>query len=278
MKKNKFLLVLAILVFSFSISAQTGEIKFSKSSKTIENAAEFKSGEFIFAHVKFAKPISEMLILEDRPVTFLTEYYSKGKMIDDEMFGFDVAKVKGAKQNSIILPIISDPSGDVPAFGKNLFSTRLPAALAKLPEGTHEIEYVVKSYNYKDASEAMASGKFTLVIESGASAWYKKNEKDSYDSMTKRGVSSVIASERDVAMGVVGGKSVVTLVNNCGRSVWLRKASGSDKREYRLSPGQDMKYDRDSGYLEEWNFGTKKWNTVTKVFEADSSGKAQICK
>ncbi len=277
MKTNKFLLILALLVVNFSISAQTGEIKFSKSSKSVEESAQFKSGEFIFAHVNFGKPLGTMLTLEDRPVTFLTEYYSKGKMIDGEMFGFDVAKVKGAKQTSMVFPIISDPAGDIPAFGKNLFATRLPAALAKLPEGRHEIEYLVKSYNYKDASEALASGKFTLVIESGASAWYKKNEKDSYDSMTKRGVSTVIASERDVAMGVVGGKSVITLVNNCGRSVWLRKASGSDKREYRLAPGQDLKYDRDSGYLEEWNFGTKKWNTVTKVFEADSSGKAQIC-
>ncbi len=277
MKKNKLLLTLALLLLSFNISAQTAEIKFSKSSKTVEESTEFKSGEFIFAHVNFGKPVAAILTLEDRPVTFMAEYYSKGKMIDDEMFGFDVAKVKGAKQTSMVLPIISDPAGDVPAFGKNLFATRLPAAFAKLPEGRHEIEYFVKSYNYKDASEALASGKFTLVIESGARAWFQKNEKDSYDSLTKRGVSTVTVSARDAAMGVVGGKSVITLVNNCGRSVWLRKASGSDKREYRLAPGQDMKYDRDSGYLEEWNFGTKKWNTVTKVFEAGADGKANIC-
>lgn len=278
MKKNKlFLSIFCLLLGAGIVSAQTGEITFSKSSKTADGSTQFKSSEFIFAHVKFKQPISAMLTLNERPVTFLTEFYSNGKMIEDDMFGFDTTKVKGAKEASIVFPIISDPAGDVPSFGKNLFSTRLPAALAKLPEGTHEIEYFVKSYNYKDAAEAMAKGKFTLVIESGARAWYLKNEKDSYDSLTKRGVSSVIASSRDVAMGVVGGTSVVTLVNNCGRSVWLRKSLGSDKREYRLSAGEEMKYDRDSGYLEEWNFGTKKWSTVTKVFQADSTGKAKIC-
>lgn len=258
--------------------AQSGEVTFSKSSKLAESTGEFKSGEFIFAHVKFSQPIAALLTLNDRPVTFLAEYYVKDKMVEEDMFGFDVTKVKGAKQNIIIVPIISDPAGDVPSFGKNLFSTRLPAALAKLPEGIYEIDFKLKSYNYKDASEPMATGKFKLLIEAGAKAWYQKNEKDSYDALTKRGVTGVVVSERDVAMGVVGGSNVITLVNNCGRHVWLRKATGSDKREYRLAPGQEMKYDRDSGYLEEWNFGTKKWTTVSTVWAPDASGKAKICK
>ena len=123
----------------------------------------------------------------------------------------------------------------------------------------------------------MSTGKFVLVMDAGAKAWYAKNEKDAYEALTKRGVTTVIASERDVAMGVVGGTNVITLVNNCGKSVWLRKASGSDKREYRLAPGQDMKYDRDTGYLEEWNFTTQRWGMLTKVWEPDSTGKAKIC-
>jgi len=57
----------------------------------------------------------------------------------------------------------------------------------------------------------------------------------------------------------------------------MRKASGSDKTEYRLSPGQTMRYDRDGGYLEEWNFGTKRWTTVTKVWSPGPDGKANIC-
>jgi len=158
-----------------------------------------------------------------------------------------------------------------------LLTIRLPAALAKLAPGKYEIEFKLKSYNYKDAAETMSTGKFVLVMDAGAKAWYAKNEKDAYEALTKRGVTTVIASERDVAMGVVGGTNVITLVNNCGKSVWLRKASGSDKREYRLAPGQDMKYDRDTGYLEEWNFTTQRWGMLTKVWEPDSTGKAKIC-
>lgn len=218
-----------------------------------------------------------MLTFNDRPVTLTVEFTSKGKVLEEEMYGFDQAKVKGTKDSSFVIPVISDPAGDVPLWGKNLFAIRLPGALAKLPAGSHEIDFDLKSYNYKDAGESIAKGKFTLVIAADAKAFYAKNEKDSYDAMTKRGVSTVTASARDVAMGVVGGTNVISLVNNCGRSVWMRRASGPDKTEYRLSPGQSMKYDRDSGYLEEWNFGTKKWNIVSKVWAADSTGKANIC-
>lgn len=277
MKKKSPFLLLFLACFQLTVFAQSNSVTFSKTSKTAESTTEFKSGEFIYAHVKFPQAVAGMLTLSDKPVTFVTEFYSKNKLIDDEMFGFDLAKVKGSKQTTLILPIVSDPTVDIPLWGKNLFSIRLPASLAKLPEGKHEIEYKVKSYNYKDANESMAEGKFTLVIETGAQAWFKKNEKDSYDAFTKRGVSTVDVSERDLAMGVVGGKNVITLVNNCGKSVWMRKLGGSDKTEYRLANGQEMKYDRGTGYLEEWNFTTQKWNTISKIWEPGANGKANIC-
>ncbi|HRH46721.1 MAG TPA: hypothetical protein PKY82_34065 [Pyrinomonadaceae bacterium] len=275
--KITFLFVLFGLAICQTIFAQSNEIAFSKSAKIVESKTEFKSGEFIFAHLKFSQPLSNSLSITDKPITLIVEYYSNGKMLDDEMFGFETANVKKSKLTSIVLPIISDPATDVPAFGKNLFSTRLPASFAKLPEGNHEIEFKLKSYEFKDGKELLASGKFTIIIESGSRAWYQQNEKDAMAAFSKRGINSVVVSERDYAMGVVGGTSVVTLINNCGKSVWLRKAIGSDKTEYRLAPGQTMKYDRDSGYLEEWNFGTKKWSIVSKIWEPDSTGRANIC-
>jgi len=60
--------------------------------------------------------------------------------------------------------------------------------------------------------------------------------------------------------------------------VWLHKEVGSDKREYRLASGDEMKYDRNIGYLEERNFKTQKWGTVSKVLEPDAVGKVKICK
>jgi hypothetical protein len=276
MKKLSFCLLFLVLgMFAGVVNAN--EVRFSTSSTGTASATEFRSGEYIYAHVKFKAPPASVFTYNGRPVTFSAEFYSGGKMLEEEMFGFDEAKVKGSKQDAIVFPVVSDPAVDVPAFGKNLFATRIGAEFGKLTPGRHEIEFRLRSYNYKDGSENMAVGKFTLIVEPGAAAWYKKNAADSYDAMVKRGVTTVTASARDVAMGVVGGTSVITLVNNCGRSVWLRKALGSDKTEYRLSPGQSMKYDRDSGYLEEWNFGTRKWGTVTKVWTPGPDGKANIC-
>ncbi len=278
MKIRPLFISVLFLCLAVPALAQLGEVQFSKLSKSADGSTEFKSGEYIFAHVQFKQPVVSSLTLNDRPVTFATEFYKDGKLLEEEMFGFDVDKVKSSKIDKLVIPVISDPAGDVPTWGKNLFAFRLPAVLADLPAGTHEIEFKLKSYNYKDAGEVMASGKFTLVTDAGARAWYKANEKDSYTALSQRGVTAVVVSERDAALGVVGGKSVVTLVNNCGRSVWMRKSGSSDKREYRLAPGQEMKYDRDGGYLEEWNFGTKKWTTVTKVFAPNAAGKANICK
>lgn len=266
-----------ILVLSLGTFAQGGTVTFSKSAAKAEAASSFGSSDFIFAHVKTSGPLAPMLTLNDRPVTLAVEYYVGGKMIEEEMFGFDPAKVKGSAASTFVIPVVSDPAGDVPLWGKNLFSTRLPAALSKLPAGTHEITFDFKSYNYKNPAESIAKGKFSLTIGPEAKAIYAKNEKESYDAMTKRGVTTVNASARDVAMGVVGGTNVITLVNNCGRSVWMRKALGSDKTEYRLAAGQTMKYDREGGYLEEWNFGTSKWTLVSKVWTADATGKANIC-
>lgn len=277
MKTLTLSFLLAISAMLAAVEIRANEVRFSTSSTGTASATEFRSGEYIYAHVKFKTPPASVFSYNGRPVTFSAEFYSGGKMLEEEMFGFDETKVKGSKQDVIVFPVVSDPAVDVPAFGKNLFATRIGSEFGKLTPGRHEIEFRLKSYNYKDGSENMAVGKFTLIVEAGAAAWYKKNAAESYDAMVKRGVTTVTASARDIAMGVVGGTSVITLVNNCGRSVWLRKALGSDKTEYRLSPGQSMKYDRDSGYLEEWNFGTRKWNTVTKVWTPGPDGKANIC-
>ncbi|MBK9767565.1 MAG: hypothetical protein IPP63_11400 [Chloracidobacterium sp.] len=55
----------------------------------------------------------------------------------------------------------------------------MSGALAKLPVGSHEIAFDFKSYNYKDAGESIAKGKFTLVVRPDAKTFFAKNEKDS---------------------------------------------------------------------------------------------------
>lgn len=74
-----------------------------------------------------------------------------------------------------------------------------------------------------------------------------------------------------------GGPQIVTFVNNCKMTVWLRKCIGSDKREYRLSPGATMQYDLNDSYLEQWNFSTGKWGSISYKGVTDGS-KINVCK
>ncbi len=270
---TKIVLICSVLIaLSLPAIAQDAEIVFSRSPKAAEGATDFKSGEYIYAHIKFNKPISEVLTVESSYISFTSELYAGSRMLGEEFSaGHDPDKIRSAKETIYVIPIVSDPAFDLFNFGSKKFAFEMPKGLGKLNEGTHEIQLKVKSYAYKDGGDYLAMGKFNLSVESGAQVWYQKNEQAARDAQLRKGSSANILSASTT------GSSVMTLVNNCKRSVWLRFALGSDKKEHRLGPGQTMRYNTDYGYLEEWNFGTKKWTTVKTMFSPDSSGKANIC-
>jgi len=271
---RKFLLIsLVITALGLTVRAQDVEIVFSKSSKDANGAAEFKSGEYIYAHLKFNKPISEVLTVGSTYISFTSELYAGSRLLGEEFSaGHDPDKIRNTKETVYVIPIVSDPAVDLFNFGAKKFAFEMPLGLSKLSEGKHEIQLKVKSGAFRDGTDFLAVGKFNLTVENGGQAWYQKNEKDARDAQLRKGSSAKILSPSTTT------GSVITLVNNCGRSVWLRYALGSNKNEHRLSAGQTMRYDTDYGYLEEWNFGTRKWNTVKTMFSADKDGKANICK
>lgn len=271
MLKKLFAISLVLVVMGISVSAQNVEIVFSKSLKETDKATEFKSGEYIYAHLKFNKPFAQVLTVGTTYISFTSELYAGSRLLAEEFSsGHDPDKVRNAKETTYIIPIVSNPDVDMFNLGTKKFAFEMPLGLSKLSPGTHEIQLKVKSGAYKDGSEYLATGKFTLTVDANGQAWYQKNEKDSRNAQVRKGSSAKVESYTETS-------SVITLVNNCGRSVWLRYALGSDKTEYRLGPGQTMKYNTDYGYLEEWNFGTKKWTTVKTMFKTDANGKANIC-
>lgn len=258
---------------SAGVNAQAFEIVFSKSPKVAEPVTEFRSGDFIYAHIKFNKPIGEVLTIGTTNISFTSELYAGTRQIGEEFSaGHDPDRVKAAKDTAYVIPIVSDPAVDLFNIGAKKFAFEMPMALSRLSEGSHEMELKVKSYAYQDGASYIATGKFRLNVESGAQAWYQKNEKDARNAQLRKGSSANILSASVETSGVI------TLVNNCKRNVWLRFALGSDKTEYRLGPGQTMRYNTDYGYLEEWNFGTRRWGTVKTMFSADKNGRANICK
>lgn len=271
MKKVVFLTI-AMLAFSSIFFAQA-EIVFSKSGNVADKVTDFKSGEYIYAHLKFSKPISETLTVGTTYISFTSTLVAGSRSLAEEFSsGHDPDKIRASKDSGYVIPIVSDPSFDLFNFGTKKFAFEMPLGLAKLSPGTHEIQLKIKSGAYKDGNDYLATGKFNLTVDATGQAWYQKNEKDSREAQLRKGSSAKILAPSTTAT------SIVTLVNNCGRSVWLRYALGSDKAEYRLSAGQTMRYNSDYGYLEEWNFGTQKWKTVSQMFSADASGKSNICK
>lgn len=264
-------LIFLLLVSSIGISAQDAQIVFSRSLKETDKATEFRSGEFIYAHVKFNKPIGQVLTVGTTYISFTSELFAGSRLLAEEFSaGHDPDKVRSAKETSYVIPIVSDPAVELFNLGSKKFAFEMPLGLSKLSPGTHEIELKVKSGAYRDGGAYLATGKFTLTVAADGQAWYQKNEKEARDAQIRRGSTAKVTSYTQTS-------PIVTLVNNCGRSVWLRYASGSDKTEYRLSAGQTMRYNSDHGYLEQWNFGTRKWNTVTNMFRADANGRANIC-
>lgn len=270
--KRFLYVIVSVCLFSLPVFAQA-EIVFSKSAKTADGSTEFKSGDFIYAHIKFSRPISDVLTVGTTSISFASELYAGSRLLGEEFSaGHDPDKIRNAKETSYIIPVVSDPAFDLFNFGAKKFAFEMPRGLSKLTEGTHEIQLKVKSYAFKDGNDYLVTGKFNLTVGNDGQDWYQKNEQAARDAQLRKGSSAKILAPSTTT------SITVTLVNNCGRSVWLRFALGSDKAEHRLSPGQTLKYNSDYGYLEEWNFGTKKWTTVKNMFAADKNGRANICK
>jgi hypothetical protein len=185
-------LILCLFVF-YHASAQTvGSVYFATScDKNAPENKDFNNGDFIFSHVKFAKPLSQILSLTGKPVTFHVEYHENGKLIEYEDLGMNEANIKSATTAGyVVLPVVSDPAGNCVSYKKNLFATYFPPALAQLSVGKHTITAKVFSYNYKDAKEVMAEGTFTLNITNPS--FYKKNADEAYKAMSARGVTYTI--------------------------------------------------------------------------------------
>jgi len=153
--------------------------------------AEFKSGEFIFAHLRMESPFMSMLDLSGANVTFQVEISENGKVLEYEDLGLDATKFKGIQTPGyIVLPIISNPDDNCVSYKKNLFASYLPKAFAGLSAGEHNLQCKISCYNYKDGKVALATGNFKLTVAADAKAWYNKNANLAYKAMAERGVTS----------------------------------------------------------------------------------------
>lgn len=140
---KKLLLLAVSFIFAAHLYAEQapGALYFASiCDKNAPAQSSFENGEFIFTHVQFSKPLSQILTLNGGPVTFHVEYFENGSLIEYEDLGMNEPEIKSATTPGyVVLPVVSDPAGNCVSYKKNLFATYFPPALAKLSAGKHTI-------------------------------------------------------------------------------------------------------------------------------------------
>jgi len=144
-------------------------------------------------------------------------------------------------------------------------------ALSVLPAGQQKLTLICEIDLGKNNKKIIGYRNFTFV-STGANPKYKAM----IPTLEKR-MNMTTAQFNEEWWEKYGGPEIVTFMNNCKSTVWLRKSIGSDKKEFRLSPGGSMQYDLNDGYLEQWNFSTGKWGSIGYKGTTDGS-KINICK
>lgn len=144
-------------------------------------------------------------------------------------------------------------------------------AMADLPAGKQNLTLVCEINLGKNNKKVIGFRNFTFNSVAGNPKY-----KALIPNLEKR-MSMTVQQFNEEFWEKYGGPQIVTFVNNCKMTVWLRKNIGSDKREYRLSSGSTMQYDLNDGYLQQWNFSTGKWGSIGYKGVTDGS-KINICK
>lgn len=232
MKQKFFFALLALALCNAPLFGQVGQASLSQYASKNDGATAFKSGDFIYAHVRLPKPLADLVTIEEgKPVTLSIEILENGKSIERDDFPLDAKQVKGNKTAEFVLPVISNPTVPCESFGKYHYATYLPKAFAMLAAGTRNMECRVNCYAYKGGKEPLASAKFSLAVESGAKAFYEKNAKEVYHEMVK-GIAPPSQAEVDAAnakmksmpSGDMGDKYFKVSFKNIGSkvvNVWL---------------------------------------------------------
>jgi hypothetical protein len=108
MKRKFCFALLALTLCNAALFGQVGQASLSQYASKNDGATAFKSGDFIYAHVKLTKPLADLVAIEDgKPVTLSIEILENGKSIERDDFPLDAKKVKGNTTAEFVLPITS---------------------------------------------------------------------------------------------------------------------------------------------------------------------------
>jgi len=173
---------------------------FSDSPK--EGAAardSFKAGDYIYAHVKFEKPILSHIGSVDSDMTYITLYMDEnGKELEYYSFGIRFANLSkdnsAGKKGYLVIPVVNDPANGVTVLKNTLFNTIMPKTLAGLSVGKHNLSFrVVPSSPKDEANPTLASAKLSFEMTAQGKAALLKNADESFKSMATKGGENVLS-------------------------------------------------------------------------------------
>ncbi len=232
-----------------NISGKTDNVRMSlKTGSSTQGYAankplSFTDGQKISVNINFDQAI------KDKYMYCLTEYILTLKK-GDEIIAQDI-RHSIFDGYSDFPNLIYNPEETV-MIAKSAFSVVFMEALAKLPAGNHKLKFVYEIASGND-SEFVGLRTVTYKAKTGNptfTKWAEETQAQIEMSNAELGNLSFLRSPSN---------DWVYYENNCGRTVWLRQ---DDYKEYYLYPGDQGKFDRNNGYMEQWNFGTWEWNSV----------------
>ena len=147
--------------------------------------------------------------------------------------------------------LVMDPEKDI-IVSKKAFTSFFMQTLSQLPAGTHKLKLVYELASGKD-NNLVGIRTITYKSKTGNpifTEWAKQTQEQLEMSDAERGNLRFLRSPTF---------DWVYYDNNCGTIVWLRQ---DEYKEYHLYSGDMGKFDRAGGPLEQWNFGTWKWNPI----------------
>ena len=181
----------------------------------------------------------------------LTEYIVTLKKGDEILAQEITLGIYNDSPNGDFKSIIRNPETAMFAVNKSTDTHVFMDALSKLPAGNHKLKFVYEMASGKDNDFI---GLRTITYKShGKNAKFTEWAED-----TKMYLEMSNSQLGEVAFLRAPTDEWVYFVNNCGTTVWLRV---DEYKEYYLYPGDKAKFNR-TGFLEQWNFGTWKWNDV----------------
>ena len=222
---------------NISINVKTGS---STRGYAAPKSVSFTDGQQIKAHLYLKDDTKEHFMY--KPVEYITTLKENNKIIAQHIINRLFTGSDHFSQLVNIKDLVVKQDYHTHVFME---------ALSKLSPGAHKLELIYE----------IASGKDTKLIGYRKLTYKSVSKNPKYTEhaeTTKEQVEMTLAEIGNLRFLNSASDDWAYFVNNCGTIVWIRQ---DEYKEYHIFSGDKAKINR-SGFWEQWNFRTWKWNPI----------------